>query len=128
MPSDIYSKRVDKGVDRLMYYKILDIIDLKTGEPKHNGFYRYYVGQICKLSKDIDECLGGTLFIHRFTGELDGSVAIATSHVEKIIPNEAESAYELITENTCYVLREWRGEIKNGKLVDIFEINWDCEE
>lgn len=105
MPSDIHSKGVDKGVDRLKY-KILDIIDLKTGEPKRNDFYHCYVGQICRLSKDIDKCIGKSVIIHRLTGDTEGSVAISTSHIEKIVPNEAESVYDLITENTCYVLQE----------------------
>lgn len=107
-----------------MYYKILDILDKNTGEPKRNNFYHYYVGQVCGLSKDINNCIGKSVIIHRLTGSMDGSVAIGTSHVEKIVPNEAESVYGLITENTCYVLQEWNGEIKNGKPVD----NWWNEE
>ena len=101
-----------------MYYKILDILDKNTGEPKRNNFYHYYVGQVCGLSKDINNCIGKSVIIHRLTGAIDGSVAIGTSHVDKIIPNEAESEYELITNNTKYILQEWYGEIKNGKPVD----------
>lgn len=110
-----------------MYYKILDIIDRKTGEPKRNDFYHYYVGQICRLSKDIDKCIGKSVIIHRLTGGMDGSVAINTSYVEKIVPNEAESVYGLITENTCYVLQELNREIKNGNIVDNLgnELKWE---
>lgn len=126
MPSDIHSKGVDKGVDRLKY-KILDIIDLKTGEPKRNDFYHCYVGQICRLSKDIDKCIGKSVIIHRLTGDMEGPVAIRTSYIEKIVPNEAESVYGLITQNTCYVLQELSREIKNGNIVDKLgnELKWE---
>lgn len=106
-----------------MKYKIIDIIDRKTGEHKTDEFYQYYVGQICRLSKDIDKCIGKSVIIHRLTGGMDGSVAIGTSHVEKIIPNESESIFDLITENTCYTLQEWNEEIKNGNAVDRLEIS-----
>lgn len=106
-----------------MKYKILDIIDLETGEPKRNDFYHYYVGQVCRLSKDIDKCIGKSVIIHRLTGGMDGSVVIKTSHVEKIVSNESESIFDLITENTCYTLQEWNEEIKNGSDVDKLEIS-----
>lgn len=96
----------------MIRYKVLDILDKETGEPKRNDFYHYYVGEFCSLSLPINKCLGKRLIIHRLTGGLDGPVAISTSNVVAILPNECGSIWSIVTENTEYVLQEYIGERK----------------
>lgn len=87
-------------------YKILDIQDAHTGEPKHDGLYSYYIGQICNILLPRTQWKDNRLIIHRFTGVEDGSVSILTTEVDKVVGSEDESTWEVTTLNTIYTFKE----------------------
>lgn len=89
-------------------YRMLDILDTYTKEPKGSDFYYYYTGELCSLNPPVEKCKGGSLIIHRLTGGLDGTTTIKTTEVQKIVPmNEQETKWCISTLNTDYIIEEY---------------------
>lgn len=97
----------------MIKYRLLDILDKETVEPKRYGFYHYYVGELCSINLPISNCECKRIIIHRLTGSMDGSAAICTSNVVRVESNERGSIWSIFTENTEYILQEYSGEYKD---------------